>query len=85
MLAPAFLACSIGVGITLVDVGPTQQIVESADPVPSVSIAFQDNAVFARFVSATVVLSQKINQQLALCPIQALIQQNFTRLVVKIV
>jgi hypothetical protein len=25
-------ACLIGVGITLVDVGPTQQIVESADP-----------------------------------------------------
>ena len=66
-LAACFLACSIGVGITLVDVGATQQIVESADPVPSVPITFQDNAVFAGFVSATVVLSKKINQQLALC------------------
>ena len=48
-------------------------------------MAFQDNAVFAGFVSATVVLSKKINQQLALCPIHARIQENFTRLVVKIV
>src|SRR5437762_2550192 len=49
------------------DVGPTQQIIESADPVPSVAVAFQDNPVFAGFVSATVVLSKKIDQQLALC------------------
>jgi len=69
----------------LIDVGPTQQIVESADPVPSVTIAFPDNAVFAGFVSPTVVLSKKINQQLGLCPIHARIHENFTRLFVKIV
>jgi hypothetical protein len=39
-LAACFSACSIGVGITLVDVGPTQEIVEAADPVPSVAVAF---------------------------------------------
>jgi hypothetical protein len=37
------------VAITLIDVGSTQQIVESADPVPSVTIAFQHNAVLAGF------------------------------------
>jgi hypothetical protein len=73
------------VGITLIDVGPTQQIVESADPVPSVTIAFQHNAVFAGVVSPAVVLSKKINQQLALCTTHARIQENFTRLLVKIV
>jgi hypothetical protein len=48
-------------------------------------MAFQDNAVFAGLVSATVILSQKVNQQLALCPIHTRIQENFARLVVKIV
>ena len=76
---------STGVGIALIDVGPTQQIVESADPVPSVTIAFQDNAVFAGFVSPTVVLSKKINQQLPLCSVDARIHENLTRLFVKIV
>jgi hypothetical protein len=33
------LGFSTCVGITLIDVGSTQQIVESADPVPSVTIA----------------------------------------------
>jgi hypothetical protein len=46
----------------LIDVGSTQQIVESADPVPPVTIAFQHNAVLAGFVGPTVVLSEKINQ-----------------------
>ena len=70
-LAACFLACSIAVGITIVDVGATQQIVESADPVPSVTVAFQDYAVLPGLVSPTVVLSKKINQQLALCTIYA--------------
>ena len=51
----------------MIDISSAQQIVESADPVPSVAVAFQDNPVFAGFVSATVVLSKKIDQQLALC------------------
>jgi len=69
----------------LIDVGPTQEIVESTDPVPSVTIAFQYNAVFAGFVSPAVILSKKINQQLALSATHARIHQNFTRLFVKIV
>src|SRR6266566_2842191 len=76
---PAF-DFSTCVGITLIDVGPTQQIVESPDPVPSVTIAFQHNAVLAGFVSPAVVLSKEINQQLAMCTIHARIQENFTRL-----
>ena len=40
---PAF-GFSTGVGVTLIDVGPTRQIVESADAVPPVTIAFQHNA-----------------------------------------
>jgi hypothetical protein len=79
-------ACfSIRVGILLIDVGSTQQIVESADPVPPVTIAFQHNAVLAGFVGPTVVLSEKINQQFALFAIYARIHENFARLFVKIV
>ena len=51
---------SICGSILLIDFGSTQQIVESTDPVPPISIAFQHNAVFAGFVSPTVVLSKKI-------------------------
>ena len=72
-------------GILLIDVGSTQQIVESADPVPSISIAFEHNAVFAGFVSPAVVLSKKVNQQFALFAINARVQENFARLFVKIV
>jgi hypothetical protein len=69
----------------LIDVGPAQQIVESTDSVPSVTVAFQDDAVFPGLVSPTVVLSEKINQQLALRPVHARIHEYFTRLFVKIV
>jgi hypothetical protein len=69
----------------LIDISSALQIVESVDPVPAVTTAFQHNAVFAGFVSATVVLSKKINQQLALCSIHARIHENFARLFVKIV
>ena len=69
----------------MIDVGPAQQIVEPTYPVPSVTVAFQDDAVFAGFVSPTVVLSKKINQRFAFCAIHAWIQKNFTRLFVKIV
>src|SRR6478735_6641467 len=79
------LQSSTSVGIALIDVGPAQQIVESTDPVPSVTVAFQNDAVFAGFVSPTVVLSEKINQQLALCLVHARIYEYFTRLFVKIV
>jgi hypothetical protein len=64
------------VRILLIDVGSTQQIVESTDPVPPISIAFQHNAVFAGFVSPTVVLSKKINQQFALFATNARIHEN---------
>jgi hypothetical protein len=47
------------VSIALINIGSTQQIVESADPVPSVTIAFQDNAVFAGIRWPTVVLSKE--------------------------
>ena len=75
----------ISVGIALIDVGPAQQIVESTDPVPSVTVAFQDYAVFPGLVSPTVVLGKKINQQLALCPVDTWIHENFSRLFVKVV
>jgi hypothetical protein len=60
----------------LVDIGSTQQIIESANAVPSVTVAFQHNAVFAGFVSPTVVLSKKINQQFALFATNARIHEN---------
>jgi hypothetical protein len=61
------------------------KIVQSADPVPPVTIAFQHDAVFAGFVSPTVVLSKKINQQSAVFATNARIHENFARLFVKIV
>jgi hypothetical protein len=67
------------VRILLIDVGSTQQIVKSTDPVPPISIAFQHNAVFAGFVSPTVVLSKKINQQFALFATNARIHENFAQ------
>ena len=73
------------VGITLIDVGSTQQIVESADPVPSVTIAFQHNAMFAGLTGPAVVFSKKVHQQFALCAIYSRIHENFARLFVKIV
>jgi hypothetical protein len=73
------------VSIALINIDSTQQIVESADPVPSVTIAFQHNAMFAGFVSPTVVLGKKINQQFAVFTTHARIHQNFARLFVKIV
>jgi hypothetical protein len=76
---------SICAGILLIDVASTQQIVESTNPVPSVTIAFQHNPVFAGFVSATVILSKKINQQFALFSTNARVYENFARLFVKIV
>jgi hypothetical protein len=76
---------SIRARILLIDAGSAQQIVESADSVPSVTIAFQHNAVFAGFVSPTVVLSEKINQQFALFAIYSRVHENFARLFVKIV
>ena len=72
------------IGTILIDVGSTQQIVESADSVPPVSITFQHNAVFSGLVSPTVVLRKKVNQQLALFAINAWIHENFARLFVKI-
>jgi hypothetical protein len=72
-------------GILLIDVGSTQQIVESTDPVPPVTIAFEHDAVFTGLVSPTVVLRKKINQQYALLAINARIHENFARLFVKIV
>jgi hypothetical protein len=69
----------------LIDVGSTQQIVEPADAVPPVSIAFEHNPVFTGLVSPTVVLRKKINQQFALFAINARIHENFPRLFVKIV
>ena len=72
-------------GIFLIDVGSTQQIVESADPVPPVTIAFEHNAVFTGLVSSTVVFRKKINQQFALFTINARVHENFARLFVKIV
>jgi hypothetical protein len=41
-------------------VGSAQQIIESANPVPSVAIAFQHNAVFIGLVSPTVTVSAVI-------------------------
>jgi hypothetical protein len=76
---------SICVRILLIDVCSTQQIVESADPVPPVTVAFQHDAVFAGFVSATVVLSEKVNQQFALFSTNARVYENFARLFVEIV
>lgn len=73
---------SICGGIFLIDVGSTQQVVESADPVPPISIAFEHNPVFAGFVSSTVVLSKKVNQQFALFAINARIHENFAWLLV---
>jgi 4-hydroxy-tetrahydrodipicolinate synthase len=76
---------SIYRGILLIDVGSTQQIIESADPIPPVTIAFKHDAVFAGFVSSAVVLSEKVNQEFALFAINAGIHENFARLFVKIV
>ena len=69
----------------LVQIGPAQQIVQPTDAVPSVAGAFQNNAVFTGVGRAAVSLGQQINQQLALCPTDARVQGNFTRLIVKIV
>ena len=72
------------IGILLIDVSSTQQIVESADAVPPVSIAFEHNPVFTG-LSPTVVLRKKVNEQFALFAINARIHENFARLFVKIV
>jgi hypothetical protein len=49
------------VGTVLIDVGSTQQVVESTDSIPPVSIAFEHDPVFTGLVSPTVVLRKKIN------------------------
>ena len=71
--------------IALVDVGSTQQIIESADPVPSVAVAFQHDAVFAGVVSPAVVLSKQVHEQFAVFARHARVQHNFSRLFVEIV
>jgi hypothetical protein len=71
--------------IALVDVGSTQQVIESADPVPSVTVAFEHDPVFARFVCPAVILSEKVHQQFALFSINARVHEDFARLFVKIV
>ena len=76
---------SICAGILLIDVGSTQQIIESADPVPSVTVAFEHDAVFTGLVCPAVILSKKVNQQFALFLVNARIHENFSRLFVKIV
>jgi len=87
--APAMRDCpdgfSIYGGVFLIDVGSTQQIIESADPVPPVSVAFEHDAVFAGFGCTAVVLSKKVNQQFALFSVNAGVHEKFARLFVKIV
>ena len=69
----------------MIDVGSTQQIIESADPIPPVSTAFEHDAVFAGLVGPAVVLSKKVNQQFALVPVNAWVHHNFAGLFVEIV
>ena len=71
--------------VGVVDVGSAQQIIESANAVPSVTVTFQHNAVFAGFVSPTVVLSKEINEQFAMFARHARVHHNFSRLLVEIV
>jgi hypothetical protein len=75
---------SIWLGILLIDVRSPQQIIESADPVPSVTIALQHNAMLTGFVRTTVILCEKINEEFALFAIDSRVHENFARLFVKI-
>ena len=70
---------------SLIDLRSTQQIVQSAHAVPSVTVSFQHDAVFTDFVSLAVVVGKKVDQQLAVLATHAGIDKNFTWLFVKIV
>ncbi len=55
-----------------VDFGSAQKIIEAADAVPPVSIAFDHKAMAAALVGAAVVFRQKVDQQLAMLGVLAL-------------
>ena len=51
-----------GIGI---DVAAFQEVVEAADPIPSVAVAFQHQRVSVPLISVAVILGQQIDQKLA--------------------
>ena len=71
--------------LLLIDVGSAQKIIKSANAVPSVTVTFQHDAVFAGVVRPAVVLSKKVNQQFAVFAWHARVHKNFSRLFVEIV
>ena len=71
--------------VGVVDVGSAQQIIESANAVPSVTVTFQHDAVFAGVVRPAVVLSKKVNEQFTVFSLNLRVYENFTRLFVEIV
>src|SRR5690348_10012025 len=52
-------------GCVSLDVATLQEIVEAADPVPSIAVTFQHQRVLAALIRATVILAQQIDQKLA--------------------
>src|SRR5580704_18427410 len=68
-----------------IDVAALEEIIEPADAVPAISIAFHHQPVAAAFVGAAVILAQKIDQQLAGFAGQPDRKRDLARLLIEIV
>src|SRR5215510_277823 len=69
-----------------VDLAAAEQVVQSADTIPAISVGLYDETVFAVFSGAAVLLAQQIDQQRALfLVIQPYCEGDFVRLGVEVV
>jgi len=74
------VACRVGT-----DVAALQEIVQASDPIPAISVAFDDQSVAAALIRLAVILRQQIDEKLAGVARKARCERDFARFFIEIV